>query len=54
MKSVAFVAWVSLSLTPEDAEQLSRHARALFERYMQPRCGTEHPVIGYCAFMEQP
>jgi hypothetical protein len=54
MKSVAFEAWVSLSPTPQDAERLSRDVRALFERYVQPRGGTVHPVVGYYAFMEQP
>ncbi len=49
----AFEAWVTLSLTPRDAEDLGDEIRALFARYANRGGGAAHRILAYCAFAER-
>jgi DNA-binding transcriptional ArsR family regulator len=46
----AFEVWVTLFLTPHDANTLSHELRAIFGRYSQRRGTAAGAVLGYCAF----
>jgi DNA-binding transcriptional ArsR family regulator len=49
----AFEAWVTLSLTPRDAESLGDEIRALFARYANRHGAAARPILAYCAFAER-
>ena len=49
----AFEAWVTLSLTPRDAETLSDEIRGLFARYADRGGRAARPTLAYCAFAER-
>ena len=49
----AFEAWVTLSLTPADAENLGDEIRALFARYAHRGGGAARSILAYCAFAER-
>jgi DNA-binding transcriptional ArsR family regulator len=49
----AFEAWITLSLTARDAENLGEEIKALFARYANHGGGAARRILAYCAFAER-